>query len=112
MLNDSDEPLNVRERAVERLADVRNVAELRRLTAEDSKADPVRKNSALAKLAEKADDIAGLKDGVELSKARADPDSLGRSSLNVAQVGISWLDSASSVRIRWRFLWRMRGTCA
>jgi len=89
VLKDDAEPIDVRERAIERLADMGNVKQVHEVLAEGSKADPALKVTAIGTLAQGAENPEELHKVVELSKSQTGHDSFGRSPLAVAQVGAS-----------------------
>lgn len=89
VLKDDEEPIDVRERAIQRLADMGNVKQVHEVLAEGSKADPVLKVTALGTLAQDAGNPEELHEVVERSKSHTEHDSFGRSALAIAQVGAS-----------------------
>ena len=89
VLADAAEPLEVRESAVARIAELGDVHRLEPLLAPGSEADPTLKVASVGALAENARDGEELTKALDFAKADESPDAYGRTALSVAQASAS-----------------------
>jgi len=89
VLDDATEPLEVREAAIERVAEVGDPRRLEQIAAPDSKAEPTLKVASVGALAERAQTTAELTKAVDLARSEPEQDAFGRTALNVAQARAS-----------------------
>jgi hypothetical protein len=89
VLNDSTQPLGVREEAVERASELGSRAPLEELVAPGAQADPMLQFTALRSLGESAEDQASLQKVLDAAATHDKTDSEGRETFAAARIGVS-----------------------